>query len=231
MSTGRPTEGGHSPLPDGSKAKRKRSLSDEEVVCLTALEGTVSHPSPASQEYHVVKVISGGQSGADRAALVAAKALGIGTGGWLPRGFCTRQGHDITLRDEYGLQEVPSRGPRISVARAFVERSMRNVDDADVTIAFRLIASPGTDKTIGYALTGKWVQGQHLNILQARKPCLVIRSVSEREDDESVAAIVQFILLHRPKIINVAGHRASKAPADFPSRVEAILRRALRRFT
>ena len=36
---------------------------------------------------------------------------------------------------------------------------MKNVDDAGATIAFRTKPSPGTDKTIGYAQTGRWQKG------------------------------------------------------------------------
>lgn len=39
-----------------------------------------------------VRIISGGQTGADQGALVAAKQLGIETGGWTPRGFLTEAG-------------------------------------------------------------------------------------------------------------------------------------------
>jgi len=220
-----------SALPDACSTKRKRSLTDDEVACLTALDMATARCTRTSRVHRVKKVISGGQSGADRAALVAAKAVGLTTGGWVPWGFYTSQGQDLTLRDEYGLQEIPLGKSRISIAKAYVERSKRNVDDADATIAFRLVASVGTDKTIGYALTGKWMHCHSPNVLQARKPCLVIRNVSERGEDDAVDAIEQFILLHRPRIINVAGHRAAKAPADFAERVEVILRRALNPFT
>jgi len=43
----------------------------------------------------------------------------------------------------------------MSYAQVYVMRSMRNVDDSDATIAFRLEPSIGTDKTLGYCLTKK----------------------------------------------------------------------------
>lgn len=52
------------------------------------------------------KVISGGQSGADRAALEAAHAIGIPTGGWAPEGYKTINGNDFSLRDKFNLIEL-----------------------------------------------------------------------------------------------------------------------------
>ena len=45
------------------------------------------------------KVISGGQTGADRTGLECAKALGLETGGTAPDSWRTDEGHDPTLAD------------------------------------------------------------------------------------------------------------------------------------
>ena len=55
-------------------------------------------------------VISGGQSGADRAALEAARDLGINTGGWAPESFKTTSGTDLSLRDTFKLKELKASG-------------------------------------------------------------------------------------------------------------------------
>jgi hypothetical protein len=72
------------------------------------------------------KIISGGQTGADQGALVAARQLGIATGGWMPRGFLTENGPCPELGKLYGLQEHPS--------PLYPPRTAQNVRDADGTI-------------------------------------------------------------------------------------------------
>jgi hypothetical protein len=52
------------------------------------------------------RVISGGQTGADRAGLVAARAAGLATGGWMPRGFRAHDGPHPEFADLYGLRET-----------------------------------------------------------------------------------------------------------------------------
>jgi hypothetical protein len=54
------------------------------------------------------RVVSGGQTGADQAGWRAAKAVGLETGGWMPRGFLTEDGHRPEFRDLYGAVEHPS---------------------------------------------------------------------------------------------------------------------------
>mgnify|MGYP006305357071 FL=1 len=51
------------------------------------------------------KIISGGQTGADRAGLDVAIELGIPHGGWIPKG---RKAEDGVLPDKYHLQEMPT---------------------------------------------------------------------------------------------------------------------------
>lgn len=53
----------------------------------------------------VIKVISGGQTGADQGALIAARSLGIETGGFMPRGFLTEDGPRPEFAALYGMQE------------------------------------------------------------------------------------------------------------------------------
>jgi hypothetical protein len=55
----------------------------------------------------IQRVISGGQTGVDQAALRAAKACGIPTGGWCPLGFLTEAGPMPALAD-FGLAEMPT---------------------------------------------------------------------------------------------------------------------------
>lgn len=73
-----------------------------------------------------MKIISGGQTGADQGALVGARRVGLETGGWMPRGFLTEAGPCPALRDLYGMQEHPS--------SSYPPRTRQNVKDADGTI-------------------------------------------------------------------------------------------------
>lgn len=80
------------------------------------------------------KVISGGQTGADRTGLECAKELGLVTGGTAPRGYRTEQGPDLKLR-EFGLTE--------SHYSDYAVRTRQNVMDAEVTLWFGNVGSPG----------------------------------------------------------------------------------------
>jgi len=75
----------------------------------------------------VEKIISGGQTGADRAGLDAALALGIPIGGWCPKG---RRSGDGPIDDKYPLIEMKS--------RAYPPRTEKNVTESDGTVILTL---------------------------------------------------------------------------------------------
>ena len=81
------------------------------------------------------KIISGGQTGADRAGLEVAKELGIATGGVAPKGYLTENGPDPSLAD-FGLIEDGSED--------YVIRTMRNVKMSDGTVIFGDMKSSGS---------------------------------------------------------------------------------------
>ncbi|HSQ58757.1 MAG TPA: putative molybdenum carrier protein, partial [Gemmata sp.] len=54
------------------------------------------------------RVISGGQTGADRGALIAARAAGIATGGFMPRGFLAHDGNHPEFAELYDMRETES---------------------------------------------------------------------------------------------------------------------------
>ena len=70
-----------------------------------------------------LRIVSGGQSGVDRAALDAALELGLSCGGWCPRG---RWAEDGALSPHYPLRETPGRDP--------AQRTEWNVRDSDATL-------------------------------------------------------------------------------------------------
>lgn len=81
------------------------------------------------------KALSGGQTGADRTALECAKELGLETGGTAPKHYRTEDGDDLSLKTLFGLEESNSYG--------YKPRTHKNVKDADVTVWFGKIDSPG----------------------------------------------------------------------------------------
>jgi hypothetical protein len=139
------------------------------------------------QGVHVIeKIVSGGQTGADRAALDAAIALGVPHGGWLPKG---RIAEDGPLPDSYALQEMPSADYR--------DRTVQNVIDSDGT----LIISRG-------ALTG----GSATTLTAAKdnkKPSLHI-DLNVTPAFSALSEIVDWLIANRIAVLNVAGPRASK---------------------
>lgn len=150
-----------------------------------SLEQILKHASgqPALQ-----KIVSGGQTGVDRAALAAARELGIPIGGWCPRG---RLAEDGVVPAAYPLHETP-------LAR-YEQRTEWNVRDSDGTLVVtRSTPTGGTDVTIRCA---------H----KLKKPCLILRTA-----DTSAASLIQNWLWHYDiSVLNVAGPRESKSPGIF----------------
>lgn len=74
------------------------------------------------------KVISGGQVGADIAGLRAGKALGLLTGGWMPKGFRAKDKFHPEYAALYGIQELPS--------LSYPPRTLKNALASDATVRF-----------------------------------------------------------------------------------------------
>lgn len=84
------------------------------------------------------KIVSGGQAGADQAGLRAARAAGIETGVWAPKGWTTEKGEAPWLAD-YGLAECPTPG--------YPPRTEANARDSDATLWFGRTNSSGYKTT------------------------------------------------------------------------------------
>ena len=155
------------------------------------------------------KIISGGQTGADQGGLEAGEALGLTTGGWATDGYWTIDGKNAKLGTRFGLVEMEKYA---NISDAYIARSIANVDSSDGTIAFRLYASAGTDKTIGYCATEKWkVMKTTKGVYVAcYKPCLVIDNVSYANQDANVAKIRNFLTSNNIAILNICGHRDAR---------------------
>ncbi len=133
----------------------------------------------------MIKIISGGQTGADRAALDAARERGIPHGGWLPRGRMTEDG---ALGPEYCLEELSS--------YRYQDRTRKNVVESNGT----LIVSYGP-------LTGGSALTEALTIRYDR-PCLHL-NMDYFSLEEAVQAVEQWLQRNTIQILNVAGPRAS----------------------
>ncbi len=167
-----------------------------------------------------MKIISGGQTGADLAALRAAKRVGHATGGLAPRWLVIQ----FDLSAQFGVSPMPvERGIR-SRAQMLALRSMRNVDAADVTVAFLLETGVGTARTIVYARTRKWADSRMHHEAASEEPPTDYKPVLVITDlDEAADAVRAFLVKHRPATVNVCGSR-SRAHEQ---RIEAVLVDAL----
>lgn len=147
-----------------------------------------------------VTIVSGGQTGADRAALDFAIHVGIPHGGWCPLG---RKAEDGTLDPKYQLRETTS--------RRYDQRTRWNVRDTDATLLLTIQA----ELTGGTGLTAQVAQ-------RLEKPWLHLSK--EKHPDPQVAAdsIREFLIRHNVQRLNVAGPRASQAPA-IAEYVDAVL--------
>ena len=136
-----------------------------------------------------MKIISGGQTGADRAALDAALAGGGSVGGWCPKG---RMAEDGVIDDRYPLTETSRRD--------YAQRTRFNVRDSDATLIVARRPLTG-----GTALTERLA-------LASGKPCLVVHP----DDTPDVIAVCQsWMERHGVQTLNVAGPRHSTSASAY----------------
>ncbi len=130
-------------------------------------------------------IVSGGQTGADRAALDFALAKGVEHGGWCPKG---RRAEDGRLPERYRLLETPERNYR--------QRTEWNVRDSDGTlIVINLELSGGTRYTLDVAR-------------KLGKPFLLMEKGGREKEKE----LLDWLENNRVQVLNVAGPRSSTEP-------------------
>lgn len=134
------------------------------------------------------KIISGGQTGADRAALDVAIKFNIEHGGWIPKGRKTEQG---PLPMKYQLAEMETTDYR--------ERTRQNIIDSHGTV----IISRG-NLTGGSKLTRIYA-----NVL-GKPNCYI--DLLKTEEFEAAMILKSFIMENKILILNVAGPRLSRHP-------------------
>ncbi len=143
-----------------------------------------------------MKIISGGQTGVDRAALDVALKHGIECGGWCPAGRLDEFGR---IPDQYPVHELEAGG--------FTERTLRNVKHSDGTVVIypgKLYG--GTEKTVRFCV-------------ELRRPHEVINA-SKIATVDAAKLIAEFVRNNKISILNIAGPRQSEWPQgyDYASR-------------
>lgn len=152
----------------------------------------------------IEKIISGGQTGADRGGLDAAIEMGIMHGGYCPRG---RLAEDGRIPEFYDLVEL--------LSPDYPTRTRANINNSDGTVVFTYGRPSG-----GSALT--------LDLCnRLKKPSLHVDLRSTHGDDRAVLRVADWLLLCREndkpiRVLNVAGSRESKA-----SGIQEVVRRVL----
>jgi predicted Rossmann fold nucleotide-binding protein DprA/Smf involved in DNA uptake len=143
-----------------------------------------------------LKIVSGGQTGVDRAALDVAMQHGMACGGWCPKG---RRAEDGRIDSHYPLTETPE--------RSYSQRTEWNVRDSDATLIItrEMPLSGGTAFTFETA--------QHCG-----KPVLVVDLTCADMDSVS-----KWLLDHSVKTLNIAGPRESKQPGIYSESKDFLL--------
>jgi hypothetical protein len=146
------------------------------------------------------QIVSGGQTGADRAALDFAIEHGIPHGGWCPKG---RLAEDGPIDARYNLKETPS--------DSYPQRTEWNARDSDGTVVF----------SIGPVLSG----GSKKTVSLAQKHGKPVVNISREGTPNPKEALLEFVRSHGIRVLNVAGPRGSKEPevADFAKSVLGAL--------
>ena len=142
----------------------------------------------------MIQIISGGQTGVDRAALDAAIELNIMYGGFCPKGRLAELGDIIPLK--YALIETSSSD--------YSERTKLNISNSDgmlIIVPCLPLPQKINDGTI---LTMRYV-------LEANKPHLIVDISKARSIDD----IVAWVRRHSIKILNIGGSRESQCPGIY----------------
>jgi hypothetical protein len=145
-----------------------------------------------------MKIISGGQTGVDRAALDVAMKHRVDCGGWCPAGRLDELGK---IPDGYPVQELEK--------GSFAERTMRNVSDSDGTvIVYRNELGGGTEFTLECCK-------------QLNRPHLLI-DAAQLSPEEASRRIAEFVGEHHIETLNIAGPRQSEWPEGYQYAAQAL---------
>ena len=157
-----------------------------------------ARPLPPQYKVDILKIISGGQTGVDRAALDVALKYRIKCGGWCPAGRLDESGK---IPDRYPLKELKHGGNE--------ERTLRNVHDSDgtVVIYFHELEG-GTGYTVGCCI-------------EDRQPYRLIDAARYSPED-AATLMVSFVYDHDVETLNLAGPRESEWAGGYAYAFRAV---------
>lgn len=136
----------------------------------------------------IAKIVSGGQTGVDRAALDAALERGLACGGWCPAG---RHADDGRIPDRYPLRETADMDHTV--------RTEHNVRDSDGTLMF---------------YRGQLQGGTAYAVLMARHLGRPVMSV-DLDEPFDAARIAAWIRDNGIAVLHVGGQRESSSPGIY----------------
>jgi len=146
-----------------------------------------------------IKIVSGGQTGVDRAVLDAALDANIDCGGWCPKG---RLASDGIISDNYPLQALTNGGYR--------PRTLKNVLDSDATVIIYFDTPvTGTELTIEFCI-------------KKNKPYLLIDAI-EVSSSRAAERVQEFVEKARYEVINFAGPSADTNSTAYLYTYEAVM--------
>jgi hypothetical protein len=145
-----------------------------------------------------LKIISGGQTGVDRAALDVALRHAIECGGWCPAGRLDEFGE---IPDHYPVQELQS--------GSFNERTLQNVKHSDGTVViYSAELRGGTAQTVGFCV-------------ELERPHQLIDG-SKFSAEDAAKLIADFVRENEIRILNIAGPRESEWPQGYAYSFRAL---------
>lgn len=149
----------------------------------------------------ISKILSGGQTGVDVAALRAAKARGIPTGGTMPKGWRTLDGPRPEYRELYGMVECAISG--------YPPRTKQNVKESDITVRIGTRMSSAGELCTWDAIS--MYERPYFDVLLLRT-----LEMTDREyalvNGAALAMRTLAFNLKRPIIVNFAGNSERTAP-------------------
>ena len=132
------------------------------------------------------KIVSGGQTGADKGGLIVARRFGLETGGWVPKGCRTEDGPDLELVEVYNCEEHPS--------SSYYHRTLSNAHDSDATI---ILSGDFESKGTKLTIVGCQHYDRPFKLVDVKNPC-------------NPQEVVDWLNENKVEVLNVAGNRASR---------------------
>lgn len=171
------------------------------------------------------KIVSGGQTGVDQAALRAAKAAGLATGGWMPLGYRTLSGPRPEFAELYGMREHETRD--------YPPRTSANVRESDGTLRIAVDFESAGERSTMSAIQRHKKPVFNVNVFLKKPvvphelgPCIVADWAYTPIPEQ----VADWIVERKIVVLNVAGNSELTAPGigavaeRFLSEVFTILR-------